>query len=128
MIDKELLKQLRIELNVAIADVAKKHKISLKIGNARYTSNNFTFKLEGALLTEDGKVVDKSRTDYKTYCEMYGMKPEWLDKSFITLDRDEYKIVELNSRARKNPIIAENVNTKKRYIFTSQKVKKLMGE
>jgi len=126
MISEELLKQLRIELNMAIAEVAKKHKLNLKVTNASYSPSTFTFKLEGALLDKDGMVVDRKRIDYETYCHLYNIKRCWLDKEFTTPDGETYKIVGLNSKARKNPIIAEDVRTKKRYRFTSRQVIQLI--
>ena len=42
-----ILKTLRVEIDAALAEVAKRHGLTLHAGSASYTENRFSFKLEG---------------------------------------------------------------------------------
>jgi hypothetical protein len=123
-LDRTNLKLLRAELDAAVFDVAKKYGISLKFGNARFTESTATIKLDIAVKDADGTVVNRGREDFTRYAEMYGLKPEWLDLTFLSGGKT-YKITGLAPNRRKRPVLAETNG--KTYIFPVEAVRTAMG-
>jgi len=54
-------------------------------------------------------VVDKNSTEarmYQTFCNDFGLKPEWLGKEFV-YKGETYTIIGLNPRKKKFPVLTE---------------------
>jgi hypothetical protein len=83
--DKSNLKQLRIDMESALLQVAQKHNIKITVGSARFTDTNTTFKVELATKSNDGAVNTRSVSEFKACCDSYGLKPEHLGKTFSYL-------------------------------------------
>ena len=115
-IDKALLAKTRIHIDNALEDVGKELGISLKAGSCSYTPSNFTFKLEGSLIGDDGIAVTKGAGAFKLLAHSYGLKAEHLHKEFKD-DGDTYRIVGLNPKARKFPIQARRISDGAIYKF-----------
>lgn len=102
--NKPILRMLRTEIDDALAELAKRHGISLHIANGTFYNDTMTFKLKGALLDGDGVAADPLRIALKAYY------PQYVDKA-ISLSRGlRGTVVGYNSRAKKYPFI---VNTPK---------------
>jgi hypothetical protein len=115
-IDKALLDKARTHIDKALIEVGKELGISLKTGNCRYSSDNFTFKLEGSLIGDDGIAVTKEAGAFKLLAHSYGLKAEHLHREFKQ-GGDTYKIVGLNHKARKFPIQAQRISDGATYKF-----------
>lgn len=122
---KPLVQNLRIELNTLLAEFANKHGITASLGNARFTPSNvnwkFTLVSPGAG-TSDGSTPtgDIYALNFLNKCHLYGMKKDDLNKT-ILLRGKLNKIVGLNPRSYKYPIICENRNGT-RYIYSDTEV------
>jgi hypothetical protein len=93
-ITRELMKTLRTDVDAALLAISKKHGVLLSLGNGRFTASDATFKLNvtdaGAsaianvivdgLSSKDAKAV----ADYQKQCHLYGLKPEWLNRQFMS--------------------------------------------
>lgn len=107
-ITKDLLKALRADCNAALAEVAKKHGVILQVGNASFSGETATFKLEVA--KTDGAtqgesiIVIKARDDWATYAPIFGMEAEWLGQSFRR-SGSTYKILGVMPKRSKYPIL-----------------------
>jgi hypothetical protein len=114
--DKQNLKTLRSDMDVAIAAVASKYGIVIRLGNIRYDSVKAASKIEFVVTTApDGTTTTNSReaimaADFKRNAESFGLKPEQYGTIFKH-GRDSYKLVGLKPRAPKMPILATNVAT-----------------
>ena len=120
MINKTLLKSLRNDIDGVLETIGKKHNVVLKSGNCRYTESNATLKIEIQDI-QNGVAVSKERAEYELLADMYGLKKEWLDKTFRHMG-DTYKVVGLKTRKRKFPVIVEN-DKGKRYGFDVETIK-----
>ncbi len=110
--DKSALKALRADIDAALAAVGAEHGISLKAGNARFTNDTATFKLECTLLNSDGVAETKEMIALKS------LYPQLVNKS-ITLNRGQTgTIVGFNSRAHAYPFLVKT--TKGVYKITSR--------
>jgi hypothetical protein len=123
--DRSECRRVREAIDKALEEVGRKHGISLKLGNARFTSSNVNFKLEASLLGENGEVRSKEAEDFKMYASRYGLKADDFGKPFTTFGGKVFTICGLNTRANKNPIHAKNARGKT-YIFPAEEVKVLL--
>lgn len=85
-----------------------------------------TLKLEVAVVSADGVVVDKARSDWNQYAELYDCDPTWLDQTFTTADRKTYKVVGLLTKKRKCVSIV-NVSSGEKRICGPAMVRAYLG-
>lgn len=104
MMTKELIREIRDDVNAALAEVARKHGLAIHAGNASFDTNAATFKLVCSTVAEDGKAMTPEASAYQQVAGMFGWVPLF---STISIGRDEYTVVGYNSRARKQPVIVE---------------------
>jgi hypothetical protein len=100
---------IREEIDAALADLSEQHGISINAGNATYSDNTITFKLE---LQIEG--FDPLKDAFEKSSEWFGLKPEDYGREFVKGVR-LYKIVGLKPRNRKYPIICQDMKTGKHY-------------
>lgn len=81
-ITKDLLKNLRADIDAALASVASKYDITLRAGNCRFTETNATFKLEASVKTDGGKVITKDMQALISYKRLLGVTDGHLDTPF----------------------------------------------
>jgi len=92
----QLLKQLRPQIEAALAAVAEANGIKIKCGNATFTTGTFSMKLEGVL--EGGLTKEAQR--FKMYAKECGMQPEWLGQEFEIMGRT-IKVTGINTTLTK---------------------------
>lgn len=93
-ITKELLRQLRQDINTALGAVADVHGIKLEAGKASFTDSTFTFKLDG--IVKGGKSNEAQR--YELHEKLLGLPPLF---TRITLRDVEYETAGLNTTGTK---------------------------
>jgi hypothetical protein len=122
-LDGTTLKILRAEMDLALFEVAKKYGVSLTFGNrVTFTDTDATFKLNVVVKNSNGVAVTQERQDFARYATMYNLNPTWLDQTFSCCGK-KYKIVGLKLSRKKNPIVAERVDTGRNYKFSIDTVK-----
>lgn len=105
--DKNTLRILRSEIDVALAQVGNAYGIDLHAGNARFDAKTATFKLDLALLDESGVVETKEMLALKAF------NPDMVGKT-VTLHRGMTgKVIGYNRRAKAYPYIVETDAGKK---------------
>ena len=124
-ITKDLLRDIREDIATALKSVGEKHGVMITPRNASFTPQTATMKIEIAVIGDGGVVENKDRTNYTLYCGSYGLKPEWLDKTFVS-GTTAYQIVGLAVRRSKNPVVVNRVSDGKTFIFPDHLVKLLM--
>lgn len=108
--DREKIKNVRVVLDKILnqhRDELKNIGISVNLGNASFDNVSANIKISIVDIGEGGKVVDLRKTDWDRYAEMHGLKKEWLGQN-LTMNGREYKIVGLDVKKRKNPVIVES--------------------
>ena len=117
-VSKDLLRALRIDIENALLDVAKRHGLkSLKPGNCTYTSGTFTMKLEGVV--EGG--MDKAASAYESQ-RMWDKTLPPLGAAFEYGDRT-YKVAGAN---KGNRLFCDR-DDGKRFVFPRDVVTRLTG-
>ncbi len=124
MITPSLLRALRDDVNAALAEVGRKHGVTLVADNAKFTdmSARFVLSVAPADSTVQAQIasgvdpkIAKAEADYKNLCKVYGADPEWLGKT-ITLQRSQFQVMGLLPNKHKNCILIQRISTGKSFI------------
>ena len=132
-IDRSVLKALRADMQEALEQVNRKYGIKLDVGNASYdvSGRNGKFTVKVSTVESDGTVVDEYLSAYRSSCELYRLKPEWLGAEFAQ-GGDRFKVSGLNTGAKRGPngmpVLAVSARNGKTYKFTAEAVRRAMGE
>lgn len=121
---RDACKLLRDEIDAALQAVAKKHGITLKVGNASFDANQINFKLNAMTLGEGGEVVTPEKKAFIADAHFYGFKAEDLGRTFMSNGKT-FTIAGLKHANRKMPIIATSEG--KSYKFAVDAVKRALG-
>jgi hypothetical protein len=117
-INRDVIRMLRAELELALAAVGEKHGIKINVGNASFTSSNVTFKVEAAIIGEGGVVINKEAAAFKALAVSYGLLPDDLGKTFTTYaygggsKAPTYEIIGAAPRSFKFPILGKRADGK----------------
>lgn len=122
MMTKALAKDIHAEIDEAVAAVARKHGLSAKKHGGRYTSSSWSARIELVELTEPGAETPEAQ-DYLKKAELYGLKADWLGKSFIGSKGRSFRIVGLKPKASKYPVLGEDQSTGRRFKFGADYVR-----
>lgn len=118
--DKTACKALRSSLNSDLAKIAKKHGISLKVGNIHFTRNEATIKLTANAI-KGGQVLTKEAMDWNLHAKNHGITKSVGD-TFVS-NGAEYKITGWSTRRHQFPISATRVSDNSLFKFKISAVK-----
>ncbi len=124
-INKVLINQLRQDIESALSDVCEAHGLDIALGHCRYGKENAQFKLEVAIIGEDGEVRNAEAMAFEQSARRYGLQPEDLGKMF-TYQGKRYSIAGLKTNRPKFPILATRADGKS-YKFPSDIVVKQLA-
>jgi hypothetical protein len=101
--DRTTVKNLRSDIDKALATISKKYGIEISAGNASFTSSNVTYKVQAAVKAASGVTMTKEASDFNLYASinLSGFK---LGQT-ISLQGKEYTIAGWKVRAQRNPVI-----------------------
>lgn len=103
------LKEIRSEIDEAIAAIGEKYGFTASLGMITYNEIGFHSTLTAKII-ESPSGKSGAQVEYEMYARKFGIDPTTFGKHFITMDK-EYIIVGIAPKARKFPIIAKNVST-----------------
>jgi len=112
--DKGNLPGLRKDINEALKVIADKHNISMKLAKCSFTSDCAEFKLNASVMN-DGEVMTKEASDFLRQAYKYNLSDSDLFKSFKGSDGKDYKLMGASIRARKAPLVIQDIETGKEY-------------
>jgi hypothetical protein len=124
-ISRQVAEQISHEVLESLKTIGDKHNIKFLFRGGNFTTSNMTLKIEGAAVSSSGEMETVERTTYRAKAYQYDLKPEWLDQSFL-YGGETYKIVGLNTRKHKHPVLCHNERSKVTYMFNSDQVKQMM--
>lgn len=110
---KTNIKNLRNEMNAELEVLAKKYGVTISVGNASYTNNNVTFKVEVANQNQSGLTLNKKATALLEQVKL--RKLNFTLGSVIVLQGREFKVVGFNTRAKKFPIEIQGLDDNLKY-------------
>lgn len=97
-------RDVQARVQAALAPLAKELGLQITAKAGSYSAEAYTFKVECATISSDGKAQTKEALDFKAYAFRYGLSPEDL---WTTFERggETYTIVGCKPRSRKYPIL-----------------------
>ena len=131
-INREVCKQLRIDMNEAIKAKLEEYGLEGEFLNGSFDDELVTFKVDikiaGAMDKRDKKLSD-SLTWYAQYiAEELGVdKDDILNKEY-RMGVTRYKLIGYNSKAKAYPIIMQDIKTGKKYKFEEIMIRRSFTE
>ena len=112
--DKNNLKGLRIEMDCVLRELSLKYGITIKTGNASFSSNECTFKVKMNTTNTDGTAITKEAKTWDLYKKLthgplVGLKHLSVGDR-ITISGNTYILSGWNTRAKKAPIDFTDLN------------------
>lgn len=117
--DKQNLKAIRAEVDIALKAISDKYGINLKIGNMSYADGRFTTKLEG--IAEANK--DAEQNNLKMWASVIGVD---INKTFRDNMGTVHTLVKYDNKKRTAPWITQGSNGKQ-YKMTDEQVRRNFG-
>lgn len=111
----EVLKAMRIEMDIALKAVSVKFGIIMSTGNMSYSANEVSIKVKANIIGAEGKVLNRERDSFLLSAGFLGLKPEMLDQEF-TYAGKTYKVAGLKSGRSKKCIVIDNLSTGKQQL------------
>lgn len=111
-INREFLQSLNADINEALAEIAKKHGVSIQTGKGRFEANNAQITLNIGTISEEGFVNTREAEDFRFHAPKFGIDPAVLGTT-ITYGPEQYTIIGMLPRSKKMPILAKQIRTGK---------------
>jgi len=110
-ITRELLANLRYEMDDALSEVGRKHGLVFKTGNATFDADNATFKVTLSTIGEKGEVIDKDAAGFLRMAHLYDMAASDLGK-LVHVGSTDYIIKGLRAGRGQNWILGQRADGK----------------
>jgi hypothetical protein len=101
-ITRQMLKDLRPEIEDALKEVSEKYGITMKLGNGRFGGLTGDYKLLLTTIGENGETPESR--DFALYASRFGMDQSWLGKTF-NVNANTYTIKGILPKKTKRPIL-----------------------
>lgn len=111
-IDKKTFDAIRKSIATALDSVGKEYGVQFKAGNISYSDTYFNIKVSAHVIGEGGDVITQEAEAFQKLAHLFGLLSSDLFRAFV-FRGTAYKIIGLNARAAKNPIMLLNMNTGK---------------
>jgi len=125
-IDKNACLKLREAINKSCAHVAKELGVVITAGSGSYLDGHVIFKVECAIIDENGEVCSKEANDFVRFTYRHGLPKDALGKPF-NVGACQYKLIGYKPRARRFPVIGKCIKTGKRFKFPVSTMKLALG-
>jgi hypothetical protein len=127
--NKQNLRALFAEVEKALAPLAEKHGLKLERKHCSFRDDELpvAFKFITVKIDANGNAMDTRAKDFIKYASLYGLS----EKDFLaefTSNGDRFRITGFKPKARKYPVLAENVRTGKTYKFPVERVKAALAQ
>ena len=127
LITSQSLREIRVDIDAALAAVGAKHGLVLKAANATYNAagTNATFKLE-VNAVQSGEVVTKEAADLKQYMRRLGLNDSHLTQVF-RVGGMSVTLTGYRRKASTKPFLVKTVSGDNEYIVPADMVYSGLG-
>lgn len=101
--DSSNLDEVRDQINNTLAAVLKQYGLTAKIGNIRYSSNDF----RTTLTVSTGSNADAAQREFERHAYKFGLAVDLFGKSFMH-HGEKFTITGIKPKSRKYPVLAKN--------------------
>jgi len=131
-INRDVCKQLRIDMNEAIRSKLEEYGLEGEFLNGSFDNELVTFKVDikiaGAMDKRDKKLSDSLTWYAKYIAEELGVdKNDILNKEY-RIGVTRYKLIGYNSKAKTYPLIMQDIKTGKKYKFEEIMIRRAFTE
>ena len=120
-INRDVCKQLRVDMNEAIRSKLEEYGLEGEFLNGSFDSELVTFKVDikiaGAMDKREKQLSSSLSWYVKHLANTFELDEELILNEEYLHGREKYKLVGYNSKAKRYPLIMENIESKKRYKF-----------
>lgn len=121
MFTKDNLDLIINDINAALAPVAKRYGLrDLKLGRVSYSNAEFRTSINAKIADEDSEVA-KNRM--LTLSKSIGYLENIMGREMFAQNGDKYRVIDINTKKRKYPIVAENVSDPSKLMLFSTSIK-----
>jgi hypothetical protein len=109
-IDGPNMQRMRPQIEAALEALSEELGIKFSLGNGKYSAdgNNGEFKLEMAVVTQDGTALTKERTDFQRYCRTFGLLPTDIDRE-VVIGGQRLRVIGLKMTKRTRPVLMAEI-------------------
>ena len=100
---RQTVKNLRTELDSALAELSEKYGISINVGNARFSSTEVNFKLNINTTSDSGRVYTREGEAFERHKHLHGMSHLSVGDKVMVNGRS-FILEGFNPRAKRYPI------------------------
>jgi len=122
-ITRQVLKDLRPQIEDALSELSEKHGIKMSVGNGSYAGLSGHFKLLLTTTGENGETAEQR--DFNRFADDYGMDKTWLGM-IIKVNGESYTIKGILPKRRKNPILVMRNRDGSERVMTTLGVRQAM--
>jgi hypothetical protein len=123
IITKPLLQALRADVDAALVAVAEKYGVILRCGNGSFADTTAHLKLEVAIgAPGESPALVKARESWRILCVAYGLKAEWLGRTFARTG-DRFTVVGLEPKRQKFPVLCRREGDGKMILLAAEDVR-----
>jgi hypothetical protein len=121
---RQNLRAIYEDVEAALKPIAEKHGIKLERKSCTYRPDELPVAFKFITIEHDanGNTMDSRAKDFVRYASMYGLSKDDFLAEFRSGSR-LFRITGFKPKARKYPVLAEDVKTGKTYKFSAEKVK-----
>lgn len=132
-ITRELLAKMRADMDAALAAVATKHGVALRVGNCTFDATTAKFALTVAAVGQGQQGLTpeevKAAADWQRYATLEGLGKDWVGKTFTRRSTPgvEWTVMGFMPRRRAYPVLIKRNDTGKLLLITVDEICGHMG-
>jgi hypothetical protein len=113
--DRKTCRELAVKIEAVVREaLGDEYQVDERGG--KFDAHSVTFKVQIAEKTVSGKALTPERQNFIDYAHRHELGEDALDKTFTDYTGRRFRIVGYKPRARKRPIVCEDLQGKK-YVF-----------
>ena len=113
--DRANIRQINAEIQRALSSIANKYGVEINLKNTRFTTSNYSTKIEVATVGNNGVTMTKEAIDFNRYKNIKGINADLGDA--FNYQGDIFTITGYKPRSSKYPVLAVSNDTGKTYKF-----------
>lgn len=124
--DKDTIKMIRGELQLAIRDIENRYGIQLTAGRAKFGQKSASISIDMATIDSNGEIVDHDREFLIANLTWVGLKSEHLDTA-IRIGNDTFKINGYKRARYAKPFSLISMTNGQKYVASEDTVRTALG-
>lgn len=125
-LDRAAVRTLTDEINAALAPLAQRHGITLRVGGGSFGEAFAKLRVDVATIADTGEVNTRESSALGALGALYGLEGVQVG-TVVTMQGDRFVVTGLNAKARKAPVCLRRERDGKEFKATVAMVKLALG-